>query len=628
VPAVVFAFGDFRLDCGRFELLRNGQNIRLERKPMELLILLAESNGRLVTRTEIAGRLWDKEVFVDTEHGINTAVRKIRNALRDDPENPQFVQTVPGRGYCFIAAARANASEEPRLELAAQPAEPQNALPAPAEETEGRHQSRWVLAGAAGVAAALVLGITVGPHPLEAHLFHRGPAQAINSLAVIPLDNFSGDRGQDAFADRMTDELVTMLAKDTTLRVTSRTSMMRFKGTRRPLPEIAGELGVDGILEGSVSHTADRVHMTVQLINARTDAHVWAESYDRALNDASSLPDEAARAIAARVHQALPAAPVARYVNPEAHEAYLRGRYLWENFLYEEAGKSFRHAIELQPDLAGAWAGLSAYYGGSAVDGFSDPRDAWPKAEGAAVKAIQLDPALAEGHNALAAVYFFYHWDWERTREELRRAEDLDPRLGDNYQLEAKLLAILNRKTEAVQVQKKAMELNPFVRPWGLVMTYDTTRQYDAALEDARLRLETYPKNPVLLFNLSDIYRCKGMHREAAEYLAESSAAFGHTKAATEIRAAFKRGGYPAVVRWQIAEHEERGKTGYSSPVEVAQLYALLGNRERALTLLEEGLAQRSPQLVFIQSDPAYDFLHGEARYRTVVRRVGLPESY
>jgi tetratricopeptide (TPR) repeat protein len=172
------------------------------------------------------------------------------------------------------------------------------------------------------------------------------------------------------------------------------------------------------------------------------------------------------------------------------------------------------------------------------------------------------------------------------------------------------------------------MELNPFVRPWGLVMTYDTTRQYDAALEDARLRLETYPQNAALLYNLSDVYRCKGLQKEAAQYLAESFAAYGLPEWAAKVRAAFARGGYPAVVRWQIAEHEERGKSGYSSPVEEAQLYALLGNRERALSLLEDGLAQRSPELVFIQSDPAYDFLHGDTRYRSVVRRVGLPESY
>lgn len=630
MPGAAFEFGNFRVDCERFELQKEGRSLKLERKPMELLMLLAGSKGRLVTRAEIAERMWDKEVFVDTEHGINTAIRKIRAALGDDPENPTFVQTVPGMGYRFVVPVTVKSEEAHSevVEKALPVPEGISSLPSSAPRETRWPAKFWLPASATSLVIVVVLAGIVGSHPLAARLLHFRQTQAINSLAVIPLDNLSGDPSQESFADGMTDELVTMLAKDSTLRITSRTSMTRFKGTRLPLPEIASQLGVDGILEGSVSHTADRVHMTVQLIYARTDAHVWAESYDRALNDASFVPDEAARAIAARVHQALPAAPAARYVSPQAHEAYLRGRYLWENFHYDEAGKNFRQALALQPDFANAWAGLASYYGGSTVDGFLDPRDAWPKAESAAVKAVQLDPDSAEAHVALGAVYFFYHWDWQRARQEIRRAYDLDPHLGDTYQLEAKLFAVLNRKAEAVDVQKKAMELNPFVRPWGLVMTYDTTRQYDAALDDARLRLETDPQNPSLLINLSDVYRCKGMHKEAAKYLADSFAAFGLPKWATGVRAAYAHGGYPAVIRWQIAEHVERAKGGYSSPVEEAQLYAQLGDREKALSLLEEGLAQRSPELVFIQSDPAYDSLHNEARYRSVVQRVGLPEVY
>ncbi len=248
----VFEFGDFRLDSGRFELLREGRGLRLERKPMELLLLLVEANGRLVTRAEIAQKLWDSEVFVDTEHGINTAIRKIRLVLRDDPENPRFIQTVTGMGYRFVAPVKSTpavpASEPPNSK---RPRSPSRFLwtlskpSAPPEDSAPR--SRFPLPlwlAVAGACAILVatFSLTLGPHPLAARLLHPSPP-AIASIAVLPLDNLSGDPNQDYFADGMTDELITMLAKNSTLRITSRTSVMQYKGVHRPLPEIARALG-------------------------------------------------------------------------------------------------------------------------------------------------------------------------------------------------------------------------------------------------------------------------------------------------------------------------------------------------------------------------------------------------
>jgi TolB-like protein/DNA-binding winged helix-turn-helix (wHTH) protein len=633
VPGPVYQFGDFRLDPGRFELLRNGHLLRIERKPMELLILLASHKGQLVTRDEIAQRLWSSGVFVDTEHGINTAISKLRYLLRDDAEAPRFIQTVTGVGYRFIAPAAVqdgDDSEPSRTDTeAGLPEGPTTAAAEPAlispEKAGNRARWRWL---AWAIPCVLLTAAAVGLAARFRMHQHRATEAGVHSLAVLPLDNLSGDPGQEYFADGMTDELTTMLAKDSTLRIPSRTSVMQYKGAHRPLPEIARALNVDGILEGSVSRNNDHVQLTLQLIRADTDSHLWAESYDRSFGDAPSLPDEAAAAIAKELHQAIPARPVSSYVNPEAHDAYLRGRYLWENFHYDEAGKNFLHAVAVQPDYAPGWAGVAEYYAGSSVDGYIDPRDGWPKAESAVVKSLQLDPSLAEGHSDLAAIFFFYHWDWEHARREIRRAYELDSHWADNYQLEAKLLAVLNEKTEAVAVQKKAMEFNPFVRPWGLVMTYDAIRDYDAALEEGKFRLKTYPQNPPLLEDISEAQRGKGMMRESTDFLARELAAEGDTQSAQAVKRAFLQGGYAAVVRWRLATLLERAKSHYVSPVDEAELYAELSDREKTLTLLEEGLAQRSSDLLFIQSDPAFNFVHEDPRYRSVIQRVGLPPQF
>jgi TolB-like protein/DNA-binding winged helix-turn-helix (wHTH) protein len=318
VPVSVFEFGDLRLDCSRFELWRAGRSPKLERKPMELLILLAASEGNLVTRTEIIERLWGSEVFVDTEHGINTAIRKIRQTLRDDPEQPRFVQTVMGKGYRFIGPISevhpppAAKSGPPMLAL--QPESVALGVENPRRRSHGRV---WQIIG--GSAAIVLLTLAAA---LRAHWSQDSPASSttpnIQSIAVLPLDNLSGDPAQNYFADGMTDELTTMLAKNSTLHVISRTSVMQYKGAHRPLREIAEALGVDGILEGSVERSDGKVHMTIQLIQASTDTHLWAESYDRDTKDVGTLPAEAAQAIAKRLNSAAPLPKPARYVSPEA----------------------------------------------------------------------------------------------------------------------------------------------------------------------------------------------------------------------------------------------------------------------------------------------------------------------
>ncbi len=621
----ILKFGKFTLDCGRFELLRDGRSIRIERKPMELLIMLAKSNGQLVSRGEIAKHLWASEVFVDTEHGINTAVRKLRQVIGDDPEHPSVIQTVTGMGYRFIANVETipAQSEAPALEPPANVSEAISPPPLPVSHT--RH---WVLLGFLIAVAAALLASTVGPHPLAMRLLRAKAQPVITSLAVIPLDNLSGDPSQEYFADGMTDELITMLAKESSLRIVSRTSVMQYKGVRRPLPEIARELGVDGILEGSVSRSGTRVHMNVQLIQGPTDTHLWAESYDRDSNDVAALPREAAQAIAKRLNGSALSVSSTRYVNPEAHDAFLHGRYLWYAGQNDKAFEYFKKATQLQPDYAAGWSGIAMYYGAGAIIGYLDPAKSLAPELEAGVKAVQLDDSFPEAHLGLCAAILINAWDFKRADQECLRAIELDPEFAEAYHLRAKVLGVFNRNDEAIEAQKKATELDPVARPWAMAMAYQVARRDDEAIADIRQRLESYPDDVSLVWHLYNSYRRKGMDKEAVQALLRVNQLNHDSVSATAIERAFRQGGYKAVVRWQLSGLKKQSEKQYVNPIEFASLYAQLGEHEEALAQLEEGYRKHAPQILWIQSEPAFDFLHFDERYRSIIKRVGLPPAY
>ncbi|MGB6133835.1 MAG: winged helix-turn-helix domain-containing protein [Acidobacteriaceae bacterium] len=622
----VCQFGEYTLDVGRFELCRNGLPLPLEPKPMELLILLAERNGQLVTRAEIAERLWDRAVFVDTEHGINTAIRKIRYALRDDPEEPRYIQTVTGKGYRFAAPITVLDTGSPPPQPASESLLTNGSGPAPLPSSPQATplHPRWLVWAISTVLLLLAATLSLAARSWIGH----NRAAPIHSLAVLPLDNLSGDPSQEYFADGMTDELTTMLARDSTLRIVSRTSVMQYKEAHRPLREIARALGVDGIVEGSVARSGGRVHMTLQLIQANADAHLWADSYDRDADDVG-LPDEAARAIAQRLQSAAPVAAPARYVNPAAHDAYLQGKYLWfSDGRLGESGKYFQKAIEIQPDYAMGWAWRANYYGAATVDGLLDPRTSLDALQQAADRAVQLDPNLAEAHQAMAGALWLHRWDFAGADREIMRAISLDPHDAELYHLRSKILVALNRPEEALESEKKGMEINPFERPWGMMYFYGCARRYDDAIQDGQLRLRDYPTDQVVLALMANAYRCKGMYREAIDYWARFQVAIGEPEAVAAMRRAWERGGPRGFIAWQLARNEMQAKSRYVSPVELAFYHALLGEREHTLALLNEGYNQHSPDILYIQTDPAYDFLHSDPRYRALIRKIGLPPAW
>lgn len=624
----ILRFGLFELDVKAGQLHKSGMRIRLAQQPVQLLAMLLERPGEVVRREELRQRLWPQDVFVDFDHGLNKCVQKVRDALGDLPESPRYIETIPRVGYRFIAPVNGGvgavaqekdgrASQNGNYLLSTL-AEERTALSEISQEKRGR-KMLWM--AATGCAILLAAGAGWLAHRREQRL--NAP---IHSLAVLPLDNLSGDSGQDYFADGMTDELTTMLAKESTLRIVSRTSAMQYKGAHRPLREIAQALGVDGIVEGSVERSGDKVHMTLQLIQGPSDTHVWAESYDRAANDLVSLPDDAAREIAKRTKSAVASHAQVRYVSPEAHDAYLHGRYVWYAGSNEDAEKYFKKAVELQPDYAAAWTGIADYYTAGTVEGLLDPREAREPAETAAQKAVELDDSLPEAHNTLCAVNIFFRWDSAAADRECLRAIELDPKFAEAYHLRAKVLLIVNRGDEAIASQKKASELDPFSRPWALAYIYLLTRQYDAAMVEVSQHLEANPHDSTMLFMLAWVYRCKGMKAEAAKAWEDAFIASGNKADAASIESAFERGGYRAVLEWNLADMKKQSEKHYVSPVDLALQCAQLGEREETLSLLEEGYRQHSPQLLEdVQSDPAYDFLHSDERYRAIIRKTGMP---
>ena len=620
-------FGLFELDARAGQLHKNGTKIRLSQQPLQVLLVLLERPGEVVTREELRKRLWAEDVFVDFDHGLNKSVQKLRDALGDSADSPRYIETIPRVGYRFLAPV-SEVPEAPGPDAAViapslngNGVSTAGAPPVPRKTAWYRRGPVWWLP-----VAALIVLVAV-----SAVVFRNRQRRGtqIHSIAVLPLDNLSGDPEQNYFADGMTDELTTMLAKDSTLRVVSRTSAMQYKGAHKPLPEIAQELGVDGIVEGSVERDGTNVHMTLQLIQGASDTHIWADSYDRDTKDAASLPDEAAMAIAETTGSPVSRHKVVKHVNPEAQDAYWHGRYLWFANRNEEAEKYFQKAAQLDPGYALAWTGVADYYGAGIADGDLDPRVAIQPMETAAEKAVGLDGSSAQAHTSMCAALYFGRWDLAGADRECLRAIDLDPEFAEAYHLRAKVLIALNRPAEAIASQKKAMELDPFARPWGLVYIYILSRQYDAAIIEAKQRLESDQHGSSTLYLLADAYRRKGMYAEFAKTLEAALIADGNDADAASVRRAFAKGGFRAVVEWSLADMKKQAQTQYVAPSSMALQYAQLGDREKTLSLLEEAYQQHSGNLLeSLQSDPAYDFLHKDPQYRALVREIGLPPAY
>src|SRR5437899_5583015 len=473
------------------ELRRNRTSLKLQPQPAKVLALLVSRPGEIVTRQDLAQQVWGSETFVDFEQGLNFAIRQIRSALEDDAEHPRFLETLPKRGYRFTALVSGAAPSQ--IEIPAPSLAP---LP-----PRRRLLLRYGLAFMTIAAVALTLALASDWGHLRQRLSSRATsAPRIESLAVLPLHNLSHDSEQEYFSDVMTDELITDLAKFGGLRVTSHTSVERYKDTKRPLPEIARELGVDAVVEGTVTRSGDRVRITAQLIDGRSDRHLWAESYERDLRDVLALQNEVSGDIAKEIqikvtHPEKSLLASARPVSPEAHEAYLKGRYFWNKRSEEGVRKGidyFEQATRIDPNYAVAYAGLAESY--IVLNGyrFLPPTQAFPKAHAAALKALELDERLAEAHTSLGSYQWEYEWDKSGAEKEFRRAIELNPSYATAHAWYAEELAALGRGDQALAEIRRAREVDPLSLPISVVAGWIlyVERDNDQAIDQFQRTLE------------------------------------------------------------------------------------------------------------------------------------------
>ena len=636
-PVSTIRFGPFEVNrCAR-ELRKHGIKIKLSGQPFEVLSLLLERPGGVVTHEELRAKLWQADTFVDFEHGLHAAVNKLREALGDSAERPRYVETLPRRGYRFVAAVQlvAGAPEVP-------PAASGEKQPAPEQMAAGAGAApgRWASGrrGATLLAIAVVLAALGIGYPSLRNWRQPSPATAprIQSLAVLPLENLSRDPEQEYFADGMTDELITDLAKIGALRVISRTSVMRYKGTKKSLPEIARELNVDAVVEGTVSRSPGRVHITAQLILARPEKHLWAEGYDRALGDAVALQSELARAIATEIKiKVTPQEQVrlanARPVNPEGHEAYLKGRYYWNKRTEEGFRRSieyFSEAIEKDPNYALAYAGLADSYILLGEYGLFPPREAYTKAREAATKALALDETLAEAHTALADVKTDYDWDWPGAEHEFRRAIELNPGYATAHQWYGELLSQLGRHEEALAEIKRAQELDPLSLIISTVGGQTLLRmgRDDLAIGQLRKTLEIDPNFAQAHDVLGLTYLRKGAFAEAiAEFQRAITLSPNITLYKAGLGQAYARTGKSSEARKLLYELKQQSKRSYVSWLGLADIYAGLAEKDQAFACVEQAYEQRDANLVQARVDPLLDPLRSDPRFQDLLRRMGLP---
>jgi TolB-like protein/DNA-binding winged helix-turn-helix (wHTH) protein/Tfp pilus assembly protein PilF len=612
-PTRLIRFGVFELDLRSGELRRSGVKLRLQGQPLQVLIFLLVHSGQGVTRDELRMAVWPANSFGDIDHSLNKAIAHIREVLGDSAETPRYIETLPRIGYRFIASVETISGNSLRVVPDAPPSR------SPATNNLARSAIPLVLRAVAILALVGVL-FALGYRKLSPPV-----RPVIRTLAVLPFENLSNDPRQEYFVDGVTDELITILAKNTGLRVTSRTSVMQYKKLHPPLRKIANDLGVDAILEGSVTRSGNRVHVNAQLIHVQSDTNLWAQSYDRDLSDLGALHSELAQSIT----QEAGLAPAVtshklKQINPEAREAYLMGKYYWFGASIKSK-EYFQKAIDLQPDYAEAWSGLSHYYGAAGVTGAARPDEVKAQQEATARKAVELDDTLPEAHNALAGTYYFYQWDWQSADRESARAVQLNPSYAEGHHLRAYILLTLGRAAEALAEQKKSMELDPFARPWLMTDALIHARQFDAALKDAQLRIKARPDIASLHEMLSDAYEYKGMLKEASQEWENLLKMQGQDESAQALHHAYERGGFEAVLEWELSSIKKATRSEYVSPIQFADLYARLKRKDETLHYLEAAYQERSPQLVHVQDEPHFDFVHSEPRYLSIIKKMRLP---
>jgi len=609
-------FGVFEVDLRAGELRKQGVKIKLQDQPFQLLQILLERPGEVGTREELRQRIWPSDTFVDFDGGVNNAVKRLREALGDKAETPRFIETLPRRGYRFIGTVNGST-----------PSTSANGLQPRTEPWLSRRTPRvGVLIGLGSVVLLLVMA-GFAPNRWWQYLRGRGDLPQIRSIAVLPLQNLSGDPKQEYFADAMTEELITELSHLSALKVISRTSVMLYKKTDKPLPQIARELGVDGIVEGSVLRSGDRVRITAQLIYAPKDTNLWAQSYDRDFRDVLILQSAVAGAIADEIRVNMTPGEKVRMadshpVKPEALEAYLKGEYhrdmgrFGRNARYE-AIRYFEQATQLDPNFARAYVALAW----ARTPNVGPTPEEAPIVRDALEKALALDQDLADAHFALALFKLNHDWDFPGAEREFQRAIELNPNDASFHERHGLYLDAMGRYQEGEREEQLAQELDPGSD--HLMDGYNARGKYGQVLKLARDQVEAHPDDGLAQCYLASAYMHTGMYKEAIEGLQRVVEMSGYPEMARPLARAYAASGYRGALRlW--AKDLEHAQGNPASPTMVAEVYTLLGEKENAFKWLERGYAERDGFLLGLK-DPVWQPLRSDPRYRDLIQRIGLP---
>jgi TolB-like protein/DNA-binding winged helix-turn-helix (wHTH) protein len=610
----IIRFGDFDVDPQSGELRKHGKRIKLQIQPFQVLQILLEHAGQVVTREELQKRIWPADTFVDFDQGLNNAIKKLREALADDAEKPRFVETLSKRGYRFIAP----------LTPDTQPAR------------------RWLSWRAAfAIVTGLVFIALLASNILRVPDRVSGTSvPQIRSLAVLPLANLSGDPAEEYFSDGMTDALITDLAQIGSLKVISRTSVMHYKKTDKTLPEIARELNVDGIVEGTVQRSGERVRITAQLIHGATDKHIWAHSYERELQDTLQLQADVARDITEGISSNLADLsrrhPVPTYVlNLQAYDDYLKGRSYVRRWTKADVVKGMgflERSVQRDPNFAPAYVELSSAYQALAYFNHSPPRETLPKAKVAAIQALALDENLPEAHIVLATTYAYYDWDWPAEERELKRAVQLDPSSSFAHSMYAHYLVVMKRKTDAIREAATALELDPF-SPVDHVMAASVfmwNREYDTAIGEARRAVEIDPSFAYGHMVLASALGAKGVFPQAFTEWLQYLRLDGDEELAQELENAARKMTGPGdpgqkLGHITLSYYQRKSRREYVAALTFAAAYIDLGNRDKTLEWLNRAYEERSMGLYTVAVDPFCDSLRSDPRFADLLRRMNLP---
>lgn len=620
-------FGEsFELDLARRQLLRYGQPVRLERIPLEILILLVKKRGEIVPREEIVARVWGGGVFLDTDNAINGSIRKIRQVLKDDPEQPKYIQTITSKGYRFVADVQM------RTPVAA---------PQPEQisvEAKKPNKPRLRLMFLAAALVVTVAGAVVYVNTIRSSN-HQQPHQGKYMLAVLPFENLTGEPSQDYFSDGLTEEMISHLGNldPNHLGIIARTSVMQYKTSKDGLARIGRELGVDYALEGSVRRESGKVRIAAQLILMKDQTHVWAREYDRDLSSLLTLENEIANQVALEVKLTLAEnrgprqEQAAKTLSPDeyaAYDSYLRGRYFWNKRTadgFQQAIKHFEEAIAKNPKYAPAYVGLADTY--ALVSGYdlAPKSETIPRAREAAAKALELDDGLAEGHASMALIAQNYDWDWQKAEAEYRRAIDLDPNYATARHWYAEFLTLQGRFAEAFIEIERARQLDPR----SLIIATDRgaalycARRYDEAIEQLRAVLEMEPHFPrahIVVF----AYVEQGMTHDAVRDVVEWQKLEDGPFTWMLFAYVHGRAGHKSEAQAFLRKLETESSKRYVDASKVAIAYLGLGDNEQALKWLEKGFSDRSTAMVWLKVDPAYDPLRSEPRFHALLTKVGF----